>query len=122
MGRDNGFRFGFAGNHSEETEIALKRFGIDAEIAGSSARWCVEKPDRRFFDRIVGLSGLAPSEICYVGDRLDNDVMGATRAGLGAVWLQRGLWATVQSRWPEAAAVRDKIASLNELEGLFSDA
>ena len=34
-----------------------------------------QKPDPRFFARVVELAGCAPAEVAYVGDRVDNDVL-----------------------------------------------
>ena len=35
---------------------------------------------------------MRPSEILYVGDRLDNDISPAIDAGLATAWLRRGPW------------------------------
>jgi FMN phosphatase YigB (HAD superfamily) len=58
------------------------------------------------------------AEIAYVGDRLDNDVMPARRAGMRTVLLRRGPWGYLHAERPEAAladAVTDSLASLPEL-------
>jgi putative hydrolase of the HAD superfamily len=47
------------------------------------------KPDPRIFTRACELSGVAASDALHVGDNHDVDVVGAQRAGLRAVWLQR---------------------------------
>jgi FMN phosphatase YigB (HAD superfamily) len=45
------------------------------------------KPNVAFFDKLVAASGDDPGEIAHVGvgDRLDNDIGPAARAGLCAV-------------------------------------
>jgi len=96
--RDAGVLVGIAGNQPIETEQALRSLGVPADIVASSASWGVEKPDLAFFERIVAASnGLHPSEIAYVGDRLDNDVGPAQRAGMVSIFLRRGPWALVQA-------------------------
>jgi HAD superfamily hydrolase (TIGR01549 family) len=117
--KEAGFRLGFAGNHSQRTEAFVHAIGIEPDIVGSSERWGVAKPDLRFFQTIIDLSGLDPGEIVYVGDRIDNDVLPALRAGLQAVFIERGPWGVIQARWPEAATVPMKIRTLGELPGLF---
>jgi FMN phosphatase YigB (HAD superfamily) len=45
-----------------------------------------------FFSKLIAVSGQAPHEIAYVGDRLDNDLRPATAAGLYTVFVRRGPW------------------------------
>jgi FMN phosphatase YigB (HAD superfamily) len=117
--KEAGFRLGFAGNHPQRTEAFVRSIGIEADIVGSSERWGVSKPDPRFFQAIIDQSGLAPGEIAYIGDRIDNDVLPALRLGMQAVFIERGPWGVVQGRWPEAADVPHKIKSLGELPAVF---
>jgi hypothetical protein len=89
--------------------------GVPLELVASSGSWGVQKPDPRFFERIVTELGLPAGEIAYVGDRVDNDVRPAAAAGLTAIFLRRGPWGWIQALDgdpPEAAA---SIRSLEEL-------
>jgi HAD superfamily hydrolase (TIGR01549 family) len=47
------------------------------------------KPDARMFAHACDLLGMAPGRVWHVGDDPDLDVVGAHRAGLKAVWLNR---------------------------------
>ncbi|GMA30804.1 HAD family hydrolase [Litorihabitans aurantiacus] len=49
----------------------------------------VGKPDPRLFREACRLLGTEPGETVYVGDELDVDGVGARRAGLRGVWLDR---------------------------------
>jgi putative hydrolase of the HAD superfamily len=49
----------------------------------------VEKPAPKLFDIAVDKAGCSIHELLHVGDSLDNDVAGATRAGIRCVWLNR---------------------------------
>ncbi|WP_084545950.1 HAD family hydrolase [Cupriavidus malaysiensis] len=103
-----------------EIEQALRSLGVPADIVASSASWGVEKPDARFFERIVAeTNGLAPSEIAYVGDRLDSDVEPAQRAGMIPIFLRRGPWALVQSSSACFATPTHAIESLVSLPDLL---
>ena len=64
--------------------------GADAILI--SANLGAEKPAPEFFAAVAAAAGCAPGEIVYVGDRLDNDVLPARRAGLRTVLLRRGPW------------------------------
>ncbi|WP_376744458.1 HAD family hydrolase [Sodalis praecaptivus] len=66
----------------------------------------VEKPDPRFFQQILAATpGLKPSEVAYVGDRLNNDVLPARQAGMLAVFLRRGPWALLQDARRETPGI-----------------
>ena len=48
--------------------------------------------------------GATPSEVAYVGDRVDNDVLPAAAAGLVAIHVRRGPWGMLQPTPPEATS------------------
>ena len=48
------------------------------------------KPDARIFAHLRRAAGALPLEILHVGDDPLADVVGATQAGMQAVWLNRG--------------------------------
>jgi len=47
------------------------------------------KPDARIFARLIELSGVTAAGVLHIGDDPHADVVGATQAGLQAVWLNR---------------------------------
>ena len=47
------------------------------------------KPSREVFMCMVGRLGADPSEVMYVGDNYEKDMLGALGAGLRAVWVNR---------------------------------
>lgn len=49
----------------------------------------VTKPDAGIFEHAARHLGVSPVEACYVGDRLHTDAIGAARAGLLGVWIDR---------------------------------
>jgi FMN phosphatase YigB (HAD superfamily) len=80
-----------------------------------------ETVTRVFFDKIIeAVEGMAPQEIAYVGDRLDNDVIPAIRAGMIGVFLRRGPWAVIQSSAQTDLNIEHAISSLSELPGLLA--
>lgn len=72
---------------------------------------------RPFFDRVAREVGAAPEHIAYVGDRVDNDVLPARRAGMLAVHLRRGPWGLIQADWPEAAQAHLRLTTLEGIAG-----
>jgi HAD superfamily hydrolase (TIGR01549 family) len=111
----SGYVVGITGNQPEETEAALELSGIAADHIASSARWGVEKPAPDFFAKIVEVCGCAANEIAYVGDRLDNDVLPAKKAGLLSVFIVRGPWGHIHARDREASQADLTIHALDEL-------
>ena len=74
-----------------EQEAKLNEFGmrpfVDALVV--SAEVGVSKPDPAIFQIALARLGLPPGEAVMVGDSWPIDIVGATRAGLRAVWLNR---------------------------------
>jgi HAD superfamily hydrolase (TIGR01509 family) len=110
--RRAGLRVGAAGNTPAETEELLRPH---VDFVGSSGRWGFQKPAAAFFERVVAEAGVAPDELVYVGDRVDNDVAPALAAGMTAIHVRRGPWGHLHE--PPAAALR--VRSLDELPGAF---
>jgi putative hydrolase of the HAD superfamily len=48
------------------------------------------KPDPRFFNHCINELKLLPSEIIYIGDRLDKDILPANNIGINTVLIHRG--------------------------------
>ncbi len=113
--RDAGMRVGLAGNHPEAAERALAEMGLAADAIATSQGWGVEKPSPEFFARVAAEAGVPPSEIAYVGDRVDNDVAPARAAGMVAVFIRRGPWGYLHAARPEAALAHVRLQSLAEL-------
>ena len=101
--RSRDLRVGAVGNTPEAVEEFLRPH---VDFVGSSACWGVEKPDQAFFRRVVEEAGIDPTEIAYVGDRVDNDVEPALAAGMVAVHLRRGPWGYLHD--PPARAIRTR--------------
>ena len=106
--RSRGLLVGAVGNTPAEAEDLLR---ARVDLVGSSVRWGVEKPAAEFFSRIVEEAGVAPAEVAYVGDRVDNDVRPALAAGMVAVHIRRGPWGHLHEPPPEAL----RIDGLDEL-------
>ena len=118
--RKAGLVLGVAGNQPEGCEQALRDAGVEADILASSVAWGVEKPSPEFFARIVEAAALPTSEIAYVGDRLDNDIEPAYRAGLVPIFIKRGPWGVIQDAQEHNRCEAAAINSLAELPQIIS--
>ena len=110
--RAMGLRVGIIGNQTEALEAWAHEAALPADVISSSASLGVRKPDPAFFTRVAELMECRPDEVAYVGDRVDNDVLPAARAGLLAVHVRRGPWGRLQLTPDEATLGLDDLASL----------
>lgn len=76
----------------------LERCGIAKLFAGHvTARSAgAAKPDARIFARLLNEAGVEAHQVVHIGDDPLADVVGATQAGMQAVWLNREA-----REWPE---------------------
>lgn len=92
----------------------LRAIGVDAEVMAMSESLGVAKPAPEFFARALELMGSPePSDVAYVGDRIDNDVEPAIAAGMRVVWIRRGPWGVIQQ--PRGVVPALTVGSLGEL-------
>jgi FMN phosphatase YigB (HAD superfamily) len=72
----------------EEVREDLRRLGLDDAVdhvvSSHSVGW--QKPHEAIFRRALELSGVAAKDAVMVGDRLLQDVWGAKRLGMRAIW------------------------------------
>ena len=113
--RDAGYRVAIVANQPARREAELRRIGVEAEVMAMSDDMGVSKPDPAFYVRTLELLGSPePSSVAYVGDRIDNDVLPSTEAGMRAVWLRRGPWGRIGTV-PTGVAPALVVDSLDEL-------
>jgi FMN phosphatase YigB (HAD superfamily) len=72
----------------DEVRIDWERFGladtVDHVVSSHSVGW--QKPHEAIFRRALELAGVPASEAVMVGDRMVQDVWGAKRLGMRAIW------------------------------------
>jgi len=113
--RRDGFRVAIAANQPAAVGPMLEAMGLEVEFVATSATWGVTKPHPEFFERLTRAADRPPDRIAYVGDRLDNDVLPARRAGMVGVLIRRGPWGHIHATWPERAQADAVIDTLDEL-------
>jgi FMN phosphatase YigB (HAD superfamily) len=111
----DGYRLGIAANQPAPAAGVLAAMDVPFALVATSAAWSVAKPAPAFFERIAHALELDPSEIAYVGDRLDNDIGPAAAAGMIAIFVRRGPWAWVQAGRSQLAEAAVTIEGLAEL-------
>jgi putative hydrolase of the HAD superfamily len=114
-----GMRFGIITNGEldfQTTKLDAMRLTERMDAVVASADVGVAKPEARIFGVACDRLGVAPEEAAYVGDRLGTDAIGAARAGLTGVWLDRRHEDADPERLAEAEDLGVvRISSLGEL-------
>ncbi|HEY5605013.1 MAG TPA: HAD-IA family hydrolase [Thermoplasmata archaeon] len=89
--RKSGFRLGVISNASHDLPEKLRLAGLAEFFDTVTYSFDVgaEKPDVRIFRRAVARANAAEEQCVHVGDSFEADYLGARRAGLHAVLLQR---------------------------------
>ncbi|MHB8475063.1 MAG: HAD family hydrolase [Steroidobacteraceae bacterium] len=86
----------------------LQRCGIGDLFAGhvTAIAAGAAKPDARIYAALLKMAGVEAAQMLHIGDDPLADVIGATRAGMQAVWLNRG-----GREWPAAFAAPPRTVS-----------
>lgn len=85
---------------------------VDALVVSSEVGY--RKPHPAFFAAVSRRLGLAPERILYVGDDVENDLLGSERAGFRAVLIDRkGNCTEGIAHVPDLHAVVAKVRSMN---------
>lgn len=118
--RENGIWVGVAGNQTARAGGILRSLQLPADMVATSAEWGASKPSLDFFRRMIESASCQPSEICYVGDRLDWDIRPAAAAGLRTAWIKRGPWGYILQDDEAAAMALWRMSTLAELPDLIA--
>lgn len=95
--RELGVTVVLAGNQPARRTAQLGALDLPCDVTITSEELGAEKPDAAFFTALLRhLEVTDPTEVLYVGDRTDNDVVPAHDAGLRTCWLTRGPWGRLQ--------------------------
>ena len=115
--RAHGARLGIITNGELEFQREkIDRVGLTLLIDDvvASGELGLAKPDRRIFEYACARFAVTTSDVFYVGDRLETDAIGAARAGLQGVWLNRSGGLTAAEEAVAAASGVSTIQSLDE--------
>ncbi|GGI03133.1 HAD family hydrolase [Egicoccus halophilus] len=95
--RSLGFEVALAGNQPAIRTAQLQQLDLPHDRLATSDELGIEKPDPEFFASVLRLvDAPEPSDVLYVGDRIDNDVTPAAAFGMRTCWLRRGPWGHLQ--------------------------
>lgn len=118
-----GVRFGLITNGELKYQAPkVEAVGLEPHMEHliASGELGITKPDARIFHHACALFGIEPSSAAYIGDRLQTDAIGASRADLTGVWLDRPGTATVDELATAAASGVSVIRTLDDLPRILT--
>jgi len=92
--KQNGYKLGIitnGGNERQNEKVDLLNIRPYMDIVLVSGGVIIDgkpvhKPDSRIFHLALEKLGVGATQACYIGDYPQNDIIGATNAGLHAIW------------------------------------
>jgi HAD superfamily hydrolase (TIGR01549 family) len=117
--KNNGYFVGLAGNQTARAGRLLRELNLPVDCIATSDEWNEVKPSPGFFEKMISTVRLPPSQILYVGDRVDGDILPAHQSGLVTCLIKRGPWGYIFEQDPETCVANLQITSLAELPALF---
>ena len=122
-----GYLVVIAANQTRQSHRRLEAMNLPVDLVTTSDTWGISKPDPRFFAKVVEVCRelrprLEAGQICYVGDRLDNDLRPAWEAGLRTAHIRRGPWGHLHAEDPDLLAKTDfRLETLLDLPALLTE-
>lgn len=96
-------RLGVLANQGKELSSLVAHWGFAGlfDLVLSSGDVGIKKPYPAFFALAAERAGCPPGEILMAGDRLDNDIGPAKRAGWLTAWIRRGSYRNCKPEGPD---------------------
>ena len=94
LAKENNVKLGIITNGPSEHQWAkIKALGIESWISREniivSGDYGINKPDVRIFEIMQEKLQLPNASLYYIGDSIENDIVGANNAGWKAIWINR---------------------------------
>lgn len=91
--KEKGYRLSVVSNfdHAPTARELLGKFGItdffEHIVISEEVGW--RKPHRKIFEFALASLGESPSEVIFIGDSPEADIMGSSDCGIDSVWIKR---------------------------------
>ena len=114
-----GYRLALLSNADEDfLQSAVSHNRLRFSVIQSSESLRNYKPHRAVFDETCRRLGCEPSEVLYVGDSPQADVLGADHAGLPVAWRRRREDAELSEDYPTPAIEANSLSEVAEALGV----
>ena len=88
------------GNQPTWFQSLVAQLDLPVDVITSSGELGAAKPSTEFFLAMARRAGVRPHACVHVGDRVDNDVIGALAVGMTVIHLRRGPWGYLHANDP----------------------
>ena len=91
--KEKGYRLSVVSNfdHAPTARELLGKFGIadffEHTVISEEVGW--RKPHRKIFEFALASLGESPSDVIFIGDNPEADIMGSSDCGIDSVWIKR---------------------------------
>ena len=109
----------WGGNQPAAFQRLVEQLDLPVDLVTSSGSLGTEKPAAAFYEGVARLAGVTTQQCVHVGDRIDNDLVGAREAGMSVVHLRRGPWGVLHGHLAAEHGV-PQITSLAALPSLLA--
>lgn len=113
--KEAGYLVGIAGNQTARAGQLIRELNLPADFIATSDDLGAEKPSVVFFEKVLELMNHEPHQVLYVGDRYENDIVPAHKAGMATALIRRGPWGFINADHPGAAVADVRLDSLDDL-------
>lgn len=117
--RADSWRIVVGGNQPAAFQRLVEQLDLPVDLVTSSGSLGTEKPAAAFYEGVARLAGVTTQQCVHVGDRIDNDLVGAREAGMSVVHLRRGPWGVLHGHLAAEHGV-PQITSLAALPSLLA--
>lgn len=120
--RAAGVRVGVLSNASSDLLLFLERCGLlpHFDFTVVSAIEGIKKPDRRIFERAVAAAGVRAADAVHVGDMYVEDILGARKAGIRPLLMDRGAQGMFPNHPEVAAHPPETFEVVRDLDGVLA--
>lgn len=86
------YKIGIIANQIPGTSERMRAYGLFPmlDLIVASAEEGVEKPDPKIFQVALERANCRPANAVMIGDRIDNDIFPAKKAGMRTIWIRQG--------------------------------
>ncbi len=114
--RSRAYRLGIVSNWDSRLFAICEHHGLSSllDFVVASAPTGMEKPDRRIFEAALARAEAAPDRALHVGDDYFTDIVGARRAGIDAVLIDRDGRSSPPDPVTTIRSLRELLAILDE--------
>lgn len=108
------YTLGLISNYNKRGSLLLEQFGLTGilDFAVTSLDVGFEKPNKIIFEHAITMADTLASNVIYVGDQIESDVMGAINVGINPILIDRD---QINTKWSKCPVIND----IDQLDGVI---